>query len=274
VLGTRRGPIYPHKMTEQEIQSAAKMLWENWRQSSRIQTLPKLLQPANRAEAYAIQVRLADFAGQTIAGWKIAATSSAGQAHIGVDGPLAGRLLTERVLENGAVISLQGNLMRVAEAEFAFRLGRNLEKRRQPYSVTDVLEAVESLHPAIEVPDSRYEDYTIVGAPQLIADNACACWFVLGAATEVNWREFDLAQHKTIGYRNRELISTGSGSNVLGDPCIALAWIANELQQFGDGLLAGQVVTTGTCIPPIQVSPRDEVRMDFGAFGSVEARFS
>ena len=49
---------------------------------------------------------------------------------------------------------------------------------------------------------------------------------------------------------------------------------ANELIQFGEGLLAGQIVTTGTCIPPIQVAPGDRVRMDFGAFGSVEARFS
>jgi 2-keto-4-pentenoate hydratase len=76
------------------------------------------------------------------------------------------------------------------------------------------------------------------------------------------------------GYRNGELASQGSGANVLGDPCIALTWIVNELSQFGDGLLAGQIVTTGTCIPPIPVLPGDQVRMDFGVLGSVGARFS
>jgi 2-keto-4-pentenoate hydratase len=261
-------------MTEQEIQSAAALLWRKWEESGRIHELPEHGQPADRAEGYAIQAKLAEVSGQGIIGWKIAATSRAGQAHIRVDGPLAGRLLKERVLKNGATISLNGNLMRVAEAEFAFRFRRDLGKRKDPYSMEEVLDAVESLHTAIEVPDSRYEDYTVVGAPQLIADNACACWFILGAPAEANWRQFDLAQHKVEGYRNLQHAASGRGANVLGDPRIALTWIANELIQFGDGLLAGQVVTTGTCLTPIPVEPGDHVRMDFGVFGSVEAKFS
>jgi 2-keto-4-pentenoate hydratase len=261
-------------MTEQDIDFAATTLWGNWQQSRRIQRLPQQGRPADRADGYAIQAKLAELSGQGIAGWKIAATSGAGQAHIGVDGPLAGRLLKERVLKDNAVISLTGNIMRVAEAEFAFRFGRDLDRRKEPYSLVEVLSAVESLHPAIEVPDSRFEDYTVVGAPQLIADNACACWFILGTSTKANWREFDLVQHKVDGYRNLDHASSGIGANVLGDPRVALTWIANELSQFGDGLLAGQIVTTGTCITPIPVAPGDQVRMDFGAFGSVEAQFS
>jgi 2-keto-4-pentenoate hydratase len=261
-------------MTEPDIQSAAKAIWFNWRQSLRIPNLPEHCKPADRAEGYAIQARLTHFWTQGIIGWKIAATSRAGQAHIAVDGPLAGRLFKERVLKNDATISLSGNLMRVAEAEFAFRFRRDLGERKRPYSLNEVLDAVESLHPAIEVPDSRYEDYTVVGAPQLIADNACACWFILGAPAETNWRELDLVGHQVEGYRNDKNVSSGSGANVLGDPLVALTWIANELIEFGEGLRAGQVVTTGTCITPIPVTPGDQVRMDFGALGSVEARFS
>ena len=107
-------------------------------------------------------------------GWKIAATSAAGQKHIGVDGPLAGPLLANRVLEDGATVPLDGNIMMVAEAEFAFRFARALPKRANPYTQDEVLAAVESLHPAIEVPDSRYNEFVKVGAPQLIADTACA----------------------------------------------------------------------------------------------------
>ena len=261
-------------MTERDIHSAASTLWQKWQQSLRIPELPEQDRPANRVDGYAIQARLADLSGQDITGWKIAATSVAGQKHIGVDGPLAGRLLNKRVLKNGATISLSGNLMRVAEAEFAFRFRRDLAKRKQPYSMDEVMNAVESLHPAIEVPDSRFEDYTIVGAPQLIADNACACWFILGPPVETDWRQFDLTQHKVDGYRNLQPVSSGTGANVLGDPRIALTWLVNELSQFGDGLLAGQVVTTGTCITPIAVTPGDRVRMDFGVFGFLEVQFS
>jgi 2-keto-4-pentenoate hydratase len=261
-------------MTEQDVQDSAAMLWQYWQQSRRMAALPARGRPTDRAEGYAIQSRLADISGQGVAGWKIAATSPAGQAHIRVDGPLGGRLLAKRVLDHGASISLDGNLMRVAEAEFAFRLGRDLPARERPYEVDDVLAAVDSLHLAIEVPDSRYEDFTVVGAPQLIADDACACWFILGPAITAPWREADLRQHAVEGDRNGVVVSRGQGANVLGDPRVALAWIANELRQFGDRLQAGQVVTTGTCLVPIAVAPGDRVRMDFGPFGSVEAAFS
>ena len=261
-------------MTEQDIQRAAADLWRYWQQSLRIPELSQPCRPADRAEGYAIQARLAELSGQGLTGWKIAATSKAGQAHIRVDGPLAGRLLKNRVLEEGATISLRGNLMRVAEAEFAFRFGRALKKRNEPYTTAEVLAAVDTLHPAIEVPDSRYEDYTLVGAPQLIADNACACWFILGQPTVANWRAVDLTRHEAHGYRNGERVSSGSGANVLGDPLVALTWIANELSQYARGLLAGHVVTTGTCITPIPVSHGDHVRIDFGIFGSLEAKFS
>ena len=88
-------------------------------QSTRIDELPAHCRPNDRAEAYAIQAELARLSGQAAVGWKIAATSLVGQAHIGVDGPLAGRLLSQRVLNGGANISLAGNVMQVAEAEFA-----------------------------------------------------------------------------------------------------------------------------------------------------------
>jgi 2-keto-4-pentenoate hydratase len=162
--------------------------------------------------------------------------------------------------------------MSVAEAEFAFRLARDLPGTGESYAMTEVLSAVDAMHLAIEVPDSRYEDFTVVGAPQLIADDACACWFVLGGAAPEGWRDFDLAQHNVYGFKNHEAASSGSGANVLGDPRLALTWIANEVVRFGDGLRAGDVVTTGTCIQPIAVQPGDHVRMDFGVLGAIETR--
>src|SRR4030095_10548803 len=140
-------------MTEHEIDLAAAALWRNWQESLRIRELPEHCRPADRTEGYRIQEKLADLSGQDVTGWKIAATSRAGQAHIAVDGPLAGRLLNRRVLKSGATISLKGNLMRVAEAEFAFRLGRDLRKRDEPYRVEEILAAVEALHVAVEVSD-------------------------------------------------------------------------------------------------------------------------
>jgi 2-keto-4-pentenoate hydratase len=133
-----------------------------------------------------------------------------------------------------------------------------------------VLDAVESLHPAIEVPDSRYNDFAKVGAPQLIADAACADWFVLGPPASARWRSRDLVAHAVAVYRNGEQVATGSGANVLGDPLIALTWLVNELRSYADGITSGQFVTTGTCVVPVAIRPGDNMRADFGEFGTVD----
>ena len=158
--------------------------------------------------------------GQRIVGWKIAATSQAGQTHIGVDGPLAAPLLANRVVQDSPsvpVFSMDGNIMKVAEAEFAFRFGKALP-RAHTVLAAEVLAAVASLHPAIEVPDSRYNEFAGIGAPQLIADMACACWFALGPSASVDWRARDLVTHQVTAYINEVAVATGTGANVLGDP--------------------------------------------------------
>lgn len=250
---------------------AGAILWQHWQQRTRIDQLPAECRPMDRAQGYLAQRETVACSGQPIVGWKIAATSSAGQKHIGVDGPLAGPLLANRAMRSGASVSLSGNIMLVAEAEFAFTFGADLARRDTPYTQDEVLAAVRTLHPAIEVPDSRYNDFARVGAPQLIADTACSSWFVLGTATMAEWRSRNLSAHRAIMFRNGEQAAVGTGANVLGDPRIALTWLVNELRMYGDGIKAGQFVTTGTCIVPIQVAPGDRVRANFGDFGSVVA---
>jgi 2-keto-4-pentenoate hydratase len=153
-------------------------------------------------------------------------------------------------------------------------MARDLPPRIAPYSIDEVLDAVASMHPAIEIPDSRYENFVSVGAAQLIADNACACFFVLGPAVVAEWRRHDLPHHAVTAHINGKLACTGIGENVLGDPRIALAWIANELSLGGDMLRAGETVTTGTCIVPASITSGDHVIADFGVFGRVEVHMT
>jgi 2-keto-4-pentenoate hydratase len=260
-------------MDRRAIDTAADILWRTWMAPARIAALPDACRPTTRDEGYQIQAAVTGLSGQRIAGWKIAATSQAGQRHINVDGPLAGPLLDRRALAPDVVVSLEGNHMRAAEAEFAFRFGRPLSARAEPYRVDEVVAAVASLHPAIEIPDSRYLDFTKVGAAQLIADCACACWYRIGQAVTADWRRDDLVQHAVTAHRNGAVAGTGSGVNVLGDPRVALTWLVNELAAHGQGLATGDAVMTGTCVVPVAVGPGDHVRMDFGAYGVVEASF-
>lgn len=256
-------------MQTDRSKACAAQIWQSWLARTRLESIQGECRPATRAEGYAAQAALAELSGQRTIGWKIAATSVAGQQHICVDGPLAGRLLADRVVPSGASVSIAGNAMRVVEAEFVFRLGKALPPRNEAYTMADVREAVDALYPGIEVPDSRFADFAKAGGPQLIADNACTDWFVLGAPVNVAWRERELAAHRVSVARNGTEVAQGQGAMVLGDPWVALLWIANELREYGPGLRANELVTTGTCIVPAAIEAGDRVTAAFGEFGTV-----
>ncbi len=254
---------------------AARILLDHWSRGTRLAALPEDVRPTTREEGYAIQAALAArVTSAPLFGWKIAATSLAGQAHVRVDGPLAGRILAERVVPDGATVSLAHSGMRCVEVEFAFRLGATLAPRAGGYAVDEVMAAVATLHPAIELPDSRYVDFCAVGAPQLIADDACADSFMLGAAAPDGWQALDLAAHPVSAVVNGEHEHHGAGRNVLGDPRTALTWLVNEVGALGLAVEAGEVVTTGTCVVPIDVHPGDEVRASLGALGALTVRLA
>lgn len=187
---------------------------------------------------------------------------------------MAGRLLAERVIADGGACALGNNLMKVAELEFAFRMAGDLPPRDRPFAQEEVLAAVASLHPAIEILDLRFLHFERVGLAQLIADNACAHRFVLGPAAGADWRALDLAVHKGRMFRNGAPAEEGIGQNVLGDPRIALTWLANELSARGETLKAGQVVTTGTCLKPVPIAQGDHFEGDLGVLGRVSVRLS
>jgi 2-keto-4-pentenoate hydratase len=256
-------------MDPETRRAACAFVYQHWRNGTRCDGLPAELLPADRAEAYSVQACIEEYSARPLAGWKIAATSIAGQAHIGVDGPMAGRLLAERAIPDGGNLLLGNNLMKVAEMEFAFRMGDDLLPRAEPYTQAEVLARVSALHPAIELPDSRYQHFERAGALQLIADNACAHYFVLGAAAPEVWRGLDLAQYKVRGLKNGALAETGQGANVLGDPRLALTWLVNELSRLGHPLGKDQVVITGTCVKPIPIAAGDRMEGDFGQLGGV-----
>ena len=260
-------------MNGDSIRAAADLLHATWMRGDVLPALPDELRPRTRAEGYAIQARLARHSTRPLYGWKIAATGREGQKHINVDGPMAGRLFAERIVPDGGSVPSAPNRMRVAEIEFAFRMRRDVPPRMEPYTVDEVLDAVASVHAAIEIPDSRYEDFTAVGAPQLIADDACANYFVCAEATGADWRALDLVAHGAVGRIEGRYEREGSGANVLGDPRVALAWLVNELRGLGIALRRGETVTTGTCFKPLELEPGDTVVADLGVLGRAHVRF-
>ena len=230
-------------------ESAAEIIARCWRDGVKVDGLPREVRPRTVEEFV-------------------------GQRHLVDEGKVLskvpGRLFAGRVLADGARVSMQGNRMLVAECEFVFTLADDLPPRDEPYLREEVMAAVASLHPGLELPDSRFEHFESAGAAQLAADNACAHWMVVGPATEEPWRESDLSAHETALIVNGKEVTRGRGADVLGDPRDALTWLANQHGLLGEGLRAGQLITTVTG-QPCAIAAGDRVEASLGVFGTVAA---
>lgn len=251
---------------------AALLLSSAWASGHTVDVLPTECKPTSRAEGYAVQSHWSKQVG-AVGGWKIAATSVAGQRHIGVSGPLVGPVFAHRVLQDGATVSLALNRMRVAECEIVFHFARPLAPRAQAWTLPDILSAVDSVHPGIEVPDSRFAAFETAGEAQLIADCACCNDMVLGAGLALDARAHTLATLKVQAHTSDGRHLEGVGSHVLGDPLEALRWFVNEITQNGQTVQAGQFVTTGACVVPIPILPGQSLSADFGWLGKMTVHF-
>lgn len=251
----------------------AALIWGAWCEGRLLDGLPDAARPATVAEADAAQAALEAAAGRR-AGWKLAATSRAGQAHINVSGPLPGRLFARFALPAHAPIPTSGMHMNVVEPEFVFRMARDLPGTG-PYSADEVLAAVAALHVGLELPDSRFRDFAAAGEAQLVADDACAGRYLLGHAAPEHWRDSDLATTSVHVAVDGEPAAEGSGANVLGDPRIALTWLANELPARGAALHGGDIVFTGVTTVPVPVLPGMRLVATFGdGLGRIAADFA
>src|ERR1700753_4256643 len=122
-------------LDKKQISQASRVLADHWHAGTKFDGLDAAPRPVSREEGYAIQAEIERTSNAKLFGWKIAATSEAGQKHINVPGPMAGRILEETLIPNGGTAPMAGNEMRVAEPEFAFRMRIDLPPRSSDYAV-------------------------------------------------------------------------------------------------------------------------------------------
>ncbi len=248
---------------------AAEILWKSWQAGTCMEVLPEACRPADIEAGYRTQQALVEVSGQKPVGYKIAASSQAGQSHLKITHPVYGRLLASQCLKTGENAKWIDHPMSVAELEFAFRFDRDMPVRAKPYEMDEVMAHVGAMHIGIELPGSRFIDAAAAGIAQLIADNASANIYVLGPKASGNWRDVDLAAHKVKMLVDGEEKTKGQGADALGDPRLALTWLVNALSQQGFAMQQGQLVTTGVCGMPVPVAKGQKVIGDFGIFGKV-----
>lgn len=223
-------------------------------------------------DAYAIQIRRIEAEtniGNRITGKKIGLTSIAMQHLLGVDQPDYGHLLQSMEVANGGTISLSNLFQPKIEGEIAFVLKKDLTGPN--VTPEDVLEATDYVMPAIEIVDSRIKNWKIK-LVDTVADNASCGLYVLGT-NKVKVNDMDLKSVHMKLLKNNEVINEGKGSDVLGDPAICVAWLANKLHEYNVALRAGEVILSGALSAAVAAEPGDQFTASFTALGEAEVQF-
>jgi 2-oxo-3-hexenedioate decarboxylase/2-keto-4-pentenoate hydratase len=260
-------------MDEDEIERAAGLL--NGASESGVPTAPltEACPGLSVEDAYAIQLhntelRLAD--GATVVGHKVGLTSLAMQQMLGVEEPDYGVIFDDMLYGDGDAAPSARFLQPRVEIEIAFRLHTPLSG--PGITLDDVLAATESVAPAIEIIDSRIANWKITLA-DTVADNASSAAIVLGKWVPVATVP-DLAEVGATLSLNGIEMASGHGSDVLGHPAEAVAWLGNKLASFGTDLLAGQLVMPGSCTKALDVAAGDAVTGAFHGLGTVTVSFT
>ncbi|MGG6894330.1 2-oxo-hept-4-ene-1,7-dioate hydratase [Rhizobium sp. BR 315] len=266
-------------LSHDEIQAAAESLDQAER--TRVQTgLLSLKHPQmTMDDSYAVQsawVKKKIAAGRKPIGWKIGLTSKAMQYALNINIPDSGVLFDDMVFEDGATVPADRFIQPRIEAEIAFVMKAPLKGPN--VSIFDVLNATDYVTPALEILDTRIlrvdpdtkKARTIVDT---ISDNAANAGIVTGGRA-VRPDQIDMRWMGAIVSRNAEVEETGLGAGVLNQPARGIAWLANRLSQYGDGIEAGQIVLAGSFIRPIEARHGDTITADFGPYGSVSLFFA
>lgn len=222
-------------------------------------------------DAYAIQLENVNRVvamGHKISGKKIGLTSEGIQKQMGVNEPDYGHLFASMDCFSGEVPT-DKMLQPKIEGEVAFVLKADLAGGH--VTAQDVRNATDYVVAAFEIVDSRVRDWQI-RLVDTVADNASSGRYVLGEK-KMKLDEVDLPNVPMKLYKNGELIGEGTGAAVLGDPCEAVAWLANRLWNYGVTLQTGEVILSGafSAAPPAQKG--DAFEADFGPLGKVNAKF-
>lgn len=227
------------------------------------------------ADAYRISQRflarrLAD--GERVIGKKIGVTSRPVQEMLGVFEPDFGFLTDRMQVDDGATVSLAatGLIQPRAEGEMAFTLKRDLVG---PGVTRDqVLDATEWVAPCFEIVDSRIRDWKIRIA-DTVADNASSGVFVIGAQ-HTDPRALDLAAASMQMWKSGVPCGSGTGAAVQGHPAEAVAWLANTLGAHGIGLLAGELILSGSLAALVPASAGDRFTMTIAGLGGCAVSFA
>lgn len=239
---------------------AAEILVAAWRQGHQLADLPERVRPRTMEQAYTIQDITVRMRGAT-GGWKVAPPKDNGS-------PRCSPILMSRIFDSPAVLRLADLPAPEVEVEIAAHFARDLPKRNEPYTMAEVMAAIDFARPAIEVLSPRFRNRKAVSPLSAVADCQSNGAMVVGSGC-IDWRSVDLATvGMTLSIDGQSVAKTAGGAPTAA-VAAALTWLANHTVDRNGGLKADQIVITGSRLGPIPLKPGCRAEADIQGLGRV-----
>jgi 2-keto-4-pentenoate hydratase len=248
-------------MTPQQIDEAATALAAA-RSGTPIAAIPDAARPQSEADSYAVQDAVMHRLGERAGGWKVGYSPEGGV--------FCAPIYASKVHASPASLPATSLHVIGVECEIGFRVNQAFNPRALPYGRDEIVSA-SSLHPTIEVVDSRYQDFRSLDRLQVLADNFSNGALVYGAAAS-NWQGMDLVHPPIAVTADGKPFAECTGLRA-GDPITLLVELVNFVANKRGGVPAGTFVTTGTHTGLVFTEPGAHIRANYGSLGVVEVSF-
>lgn len=256
----------PTGARESQLIEAADLLLNARRTTTPIDDLPAELQPASLEEAYAVQDLIAEAYGP-IGGWKVGAPTPEAT-------PIFAPMPLAWIAASGSTLAGSTWRYRGLEAEIAFLIGEDLPPRTTPYTMEEVIAAIQSCHPVIEVLESGLTDPGLPAVRMsMLGDLQMHGGFVHGPAY-ADWQSIDFTKESVSLSVDGVVRVERTGSNTSGNLLRLLPFLANEGAARTGGLKRGQWITTGSWTGNVQAMAGSDVHVHFDTAGHVSLRFA
>lgn len=219
------------------------------------------LPQAYQVQSLSVGKRLAR--GEKQVGIKMGFTSRAKMLQMGVNEMIWGPLTDHMAIEDGGQTSFAKYVHPRVEPEIAFLLNRPLSGN---ISLMEAMAAIEAVAPALEIIDSRYDNFKF-SLQDVVADNCSSSGFTVGAWQKANT---DISNLGMVMEFNGTAVQIGSSAAILGNPYRSLVAAARVAGEAGVQLPAGSIVLAGAATAAQALQAGVHVRLNCQALGVAE----
>lgn len=224
---------------------------------------------ASKSEAYWVQSAALDAFDNDFEGYTLVGTSAASRRTLGLKEPIRAAIANRAYHDEDMRLRLPQGMVG-AQCELALTIGQAFPGPDQAIDRRSVAEAIVLCQPAIGLLGRR-------ARPGPDAELAAIADFGLHVATICGRQAkhvdpLGLDKANLVARLNGQTVFTCEAGASIGHPLDALVWLAVELSRQGKRLNAGDIVTTGSCTPILQVLPGQHLTVEFEGLGTASCR--